>query len=222
MWPQTWSSGWHGPRTEPDLQWIRTVEPSESAISLQDARDQLRVTQPQGNARIQRYIDAAVAAAEDHLGRGLVTQTWQLTLPYFADIIWLPMAAPLQSVTTVKYYDTNGTLQTLATSNYVVDTGSRPGRVLRAANQSWPGLQSGRVAGRVIVTYVVGWTDPALVPESIKQGCRIYIALCDADADGLDPNHDRALQAAQHCWSDRVSVIWPEMGYRPYWASWLP
>lgn len=224
MWPHAWPTA----RQEPDLQWIRTVEPSEPPISLQDARDQLRWTQPQGNARIQRYIDAATAAAEDQLGRGLLTQTWQLTLPWFADILWLPMAAPLQNnaaanpstAPIVQYYDTAGVLQTLATSYYTVDTVSRPGRILRAPNQSWPGVQSGRLGARVIITYVVGWTSAALVPETIKQGCRLYVGLSDADADGLDPNHDRALQAAYNCWTDRVSVIWPDLTRRPYWSSW--
>lgn len=226
MWPI------YGPsprRTEADLQWIRTVEPTEPVLSLQEARDQIRASQPETSARVQRYINAATDAAEEALGRGLLTQTWQLTLPCWYDVLWLPMAAPLQNdpaaaggstAPIVQYYDVNGALQTLATTYYVVDTGSRPGRILRAADQSWPGLQSGRLGGRVLVTYVVGWTSADLIPERIKQGCRLYVGLCDADADGTDPNHERAVHAAANCWSDRVSVIWPEMHPRPYWYAW--
>jgi uncharacterized phiE125 gp8 family phage protein len=215
MWPIPYPG-----RRDPDLQWTRTVEPTQPPISMQDARDQLRVTQPDGANRIQRYIDAATGAAEEYLGRGLLTQTWQLTLSTWYDVIWLPMAAPLQSVTSVKYYDANGVLQTLATSYYTVETVSRPGRIVRAALQSFPGIQSGRIGGCVVITYVVGWTSPDLIPERIKQGCRLYVGLCDADADGTDPNHERALQAASYCWSDRVSVIWPDFSRPPYTSLW--
>src|SRR4051812_2897491 len=94
---------WTDPRSpEGDLQWIRTVDPVEPAISVQETRMQLRVTQPDGNARIQRYIDAATGAAEEYLGRGLITQTWQLTLPTWYDVMWLPMAAPLQNDATAN------------------------------------------------------------------------------------------------------------------------
>jgi hypothetical protein len=52
------------------------------------------------------------------------------------------MAAPLQSVTTVKYYDASGVLQTLASTVYQVDTVSQPGRIVLAPTQIWPTVQA--------------------------------------------------------------------------------
>ncbi len=196
-----------------DLQWSRTVAPAVPAVTLREMKDHARITQAQGDATLQRYINAATDAAEQYLNRGLMTQTWVLTLRWFADVMWLPMAAPLQNgVTTapvVEYYNTAGVLTTLATTEYDVDTVSRPGRILRAANKSWPAIQSGKLGGRVRITYVVGWTDPALIPERIKQGIRLYVSWLDADRDGMDPNGERGRQAAESCWVDQVYTIEP-------------
>jgi uncharacterized phiE125 gp8 family phage protein len=187
-----------------DLQWTRTVAPTAPTITVSDLKDHARITQSNGDSTLRSYIDAATDAAEQYMNRGLVTQTWALTLRWFADVIWLPMAAPLQSVTTVKYYDTTGVLQTLAATEYEVDTVSRPGRILRGANKSWPALQSGKLGGRVVITYVVGWTDPALVPERIKQGIRMYVAAMDCDREGA-----AVPAASEACWNDRVYLIEP-------------
>lgn len=201
-----------------EMQWTRTVAPVIDPVTLQEVKDHARITQSQGDATILRYLKAATEAAEQSMNRGLLTQTWQLTLRWFADVIWLPMAAPLQNdplatggstVPVVQYYDTAGTLQTLATTYYDVDTVSRPGRLLRAANQSWPGLQSGKLGGRVVITYVVGYTTAALVPERIKQGIRLYASWLDSDRDGMDPNGTRGRDAAESCWNDKVYAVEP-------------
>ncbi len=150
------------------------------------------------------YIKASRQTAEEYMGRGLLTQTWKLTLSRFEDVIWLPMAAPLQSVTTVKYYDTAGVLQTLASTVYTVDTVSRPGRLVRAPVQSWPSVQLDRLSNPVEITYVVGWATAEDVPERIKQGIRLHVAYMQYDREGLDERAKYACQAASMCWSDIV------------------
>lgn len=200
---------WPGRHESFDMQWVRTVAPVIDPITLQDVKDHARITQTQGDATTNHYIKAATEAAEQSMNRGLITQTWQLTLRWFADVMWLPMAAPLQTVSTVKYYDVDGVLQTLASTYYEVDTTARPGRILRAANQSWPALQSGKLGGRVVITYVVGYTTAALVPERIKQGIRLYVSCMDSDRDGMDPNGSRGRDAAESCWNDKVYAVEP-------------
>ncbi len=204
-----------------DLQWIRMVAPAVPAVGLREMKDHARISQSNGDATLLRYIGAATDAAEQHMSRGLMTQTWKLTLRWFADVISLPMAAPLQSVSTVQYYDTAGVLQTLAASYYDVDTVGHPGRILRAANQSWPALQSGKLGGRVVITYVVGWTDPSLIPERIKQGIRLYVSWLDADRDGMDPNGQKGREAAESCWADQVFTIEPRQTIYGYGDSCL-
>src|SRR4051812_24311353 len=104
-----------------DPRWRRIVEPVVEPISLREAKDQIRSTQPQADAMLMRYIRAARDAAEQAMNRGLLTQTWELTLNRFADVIWLPQAAPLQNdadatpstAVSVQYYDPYGVLTTL-------------------------------------------------------------------------------------------------------------
>jgi uncharacterized phiE125 gp8 family phage protein len=185
-------------------EWVLLTAPTEEPLSILDAKAQARVTHDEEDSLWQSYISAARAAAEEHMSRGLLTQTWKLILPAFADSIWLPMAAPLQSVTSVKYYDTAGAQQTLSTTVYDVDTTSRPGRIVRKPLQTWPSVQSDRLATRIEITYVVGWTAKELIPERIRQGLRLHVGYLDCDREGLDEYGEQARKAAEACWSDRV------------------
>jgi len=193
-------------RDEIGCTWTLVTGPALSVIDVVEAKQHLRVTDNQNDGPIAQFVAAATEEAEQYMGRGLLTQTWKLQLDWFPTEIPLPMAAPLQTVTSVKYYDENGTQQTLATTYYGTDTVSRPGKVVLKPDQSWPGVQSDRRNGRVEIVYVVGFTDPVLVPERIKQGIRQYVAYLDLDRDGLEIQAAQARQAAERCWSDRV--VW--------------
>ncbi|NIP96558.1 MAG: hypothetical protein GWO24_25240, partial [Akkermansiaceae bacterium] len=82
---------------------------------------------------------AARTLAEQVQGRALITQTWDLTLDgwpakgYFE----LPRA-PLQSITSIKYYDEDDTEATVDSGTYFVDIASEPGRVVLNSGESWP------------------------------------------------------------------------------------
>lgn len=192
--------------------WTRTIGPTEELISEDEAKLHARITGSDSDQLIALYLASAREAAESYMNRGLLTQTWKLLLDGFANIIPLPMAAPLQSVTSVKYYDTAGVQQTLATSYYDTDLISRPGRVVLKVDQSWPAVQSERRNGIVEIVYVVGWTSADLVPERIKQGIRMYCTYLDLDRDGMEIRALEAKQAAERCWDDRISWSAPCWG----------
>jgi uncharacterized phiE125 gp8 family phage protein len=200
------------PHDEIGCSWTLQTGPAMSVVDIVEAKQHLRITDNQNDGPIAQFIAAATEEAEQYMGRGLLTQTWKLVLDWFPNEIPLPMAAPLQSVTSVKYYDEDGTQQTLATSYYDTDTVSRPGRVLLKPDQSWPSVQGDRRNWRVEVVYIVGWTDASLVPERIKQGIRQYVAYLDLDRDGLEVQALAARQAAERCWSDRVVWTPPTWG----------
>jgi len=193
--------------------------PTSEPITLQEAKDQARIVQSQGDAVLYRYIKTAREAAEQYMNRGLLTQTWTLGLHGFFERITLPRAHPLQNdvltAPVITYYDPNGTLQTLNSMTYLVDALSRPGRIGRAPGYSWPSIQVDRNAPVVFITYTIGWTSAALVPERIKQGMRLYISWLDRDRDGSDVGGDLALKRAEDCWNDVLSYIEPcDEGYR--------
>lgn len=212
----------------PRASWSLVTGPIIEPVTLDEVKQHARILYSDDDEVFYRFIGTAREAAEEALQRGLLTQTWQLALDWFYPVMFLPMAAPLQNdplatpstAPIVQYYDTNGTLQTLAPTVYTVDTTSRPGSIVRAANQVWPPVQMDRAASRVLITYVVGWTSADLVPARIKQGIRSYIAYLDADREGLEENQQRAYMAAQNCWLDKVSWIepeqWPMLNYNAW------
>lgn len=77
------------------------------------------------------------------------------------------------SVTSVKYLDGNGTQQTIASSDYLLDVVSVPGRVRLAYGASWPAHREQWDAVRV--RYVVGWAV-ASVPQPIKQALLLLVS----------------------------------------------
>lgn len=189
------------------MSYIRTADPTLEPISVQEAKAQARIEDHASDALIRSYIVAAREEAEQELGYGLFTQTWRYDLHEFHDVIPLPMALKLQSITSVKYYDADGTLQTLSSSYYETDTASRPARLVRAADYSWPSLQADRHVPRVQITYVVGWSSVADIPEKIKQGLRMWVTYLDANRDGMEIQAQQAERAARGCWSDKLYHI---------------
>jgi len=125
---------------------------------------------------LTRFISAARVYCEEYQGRAYITQTWEKALDDFpaADTIQIPIA-PLQSVTSVKYYDTDETESTLSDSYYYVDTYKDPGRIVLQYGYSWPSDVL-RPANGVIIRYVCGYGDNATdVPESIRQAILLLV-----------------------------------------------
>lgn len=155
----------------------RTISspPATEPVSLDDAKAHLRVTDTTDNDYITALITAARVWCERQTKRAFITQTWDVALGAFEqEIILTP--APLQSVSYVKYYDTNGTLQTLSSSVYQVDTTDCVGRIRLAYNQSWPDIRSGLYNG-VQVRYVAGYgSSTSDVPANIKHAIKLMIS----------------------------------------------
>lgn len=159
------------------VSWTRTVAPEQLPVTVAFAKLHSRslVDLADEDPLFDSYIRAATGLAEEYVGRGLFTQTYTLVQDDFCDEMVLPMAAPLQSVTSVQYYDGSGALQTVSPSYYRVDTDSEPGRVVIAPTQTWPVVQ-GRRGQCVVITYVVGWETVESIPEAIKVGILMLAA----------------------------------------------
>ncbi len=187
-------------------EWQLVAGPTTEPITDAFAKLHAGITGTDDDTLITAYVKASRQAAENYLNRGLFTQTWKIQLSEFAEIVWLPMASPLASISSVTYYDTAGALQTLASTYYIADTVSEPGRMLRAPDQAWPSTQSDR-SMPITITYVVGQSTAAAIPEIVKQGILMHVAYLDAHRMG-DPNSDAARRAAEHCWDLAGRTHW--------------
>lgn len=149
-----------------------TVEP----ITLDVAKQHLRVDFSDDDALISALITAAREYCENYTHRAFFTQTWQLSLDYFP--FWSPsgtidtrshasfplydayysqiairLPRPLlTSVQSITYIDTQNQQQTLPAEDYFVDVNSEPGRIVPAATTYWP-YTSMYLPGSVKVTY---------------------------------------------------------------------
>lgn len=187
------------------MNWTRTTAPVLNALSLAELRAQCRIPEDMhdDDGRVQAMGSAAAAAYEQYAHRGLLTQTITARLSDWFLIASLPHAAPLQSVTSVKYRAADGTLTTLASTNYLVDTTSEPGRIVRAPNVAWPALQSDRLDSRVEVVYVVGFTAASEIPADVKHGLLLLVDswYWGRVPEGEIPGGVRALWAPYRVWS---------------------
>jgi uncharacterized phiE125 gp8 family phage protein len=169
------------------VNWIRTVAPSLVSLGVDEARAQCEIPADltDRDDLLQSLIAVGDAACENYTNRGLLSQTWKATTDDWFDELALPMAAPVQSVSSVKYYAPDGTLTTVASSAYLLDSTSEPATLRRAPNMTWPALQSDRKA-LVEVTYIVGWNAAELVPAPLKHGVRLLIAHLFANREAVN------------------------------------
>jgi uncharacterized phiE125 gp8 family phage protein len=138
--------------------------PSSEPLASAAVRAQLRWTSTDEDAFVVgQLIPAARERGENATLRQFGQATWDLFLNAFPtyggrELIELPRP-PLRSVTHIKYYDQNGTLQTWDPANYIVQapTGERCSRgiVTPAYGVVWPDTQD-RI-GAVQIRFVCGY-----------------------------------------------------------------
>ena len=142
--------------------------PESDLVAAYEVRDFLRMSSEDYDDTLLLYAQAATKQAEDYCRRAFITQTWQLMLnsTQVKDIITLPRAAPLQSITSVKVYNDAGTATTESASLYFADTYTEPGRIILYPTASW---RYTRDLNGMLIEYVCGYGDfDTDVPTPIK------------------------------------------------------
>ncbi len=121
------------------------------------------------------FITAARQYCEGYQNRAYITQTWDLFMDEFPESpVKMPLP-PLQSVTSIKYYDKDDTEYTFDAANYQIDAASLKGRIALAYNKSWPAVTLQPVNG-VVVRFIAGYGDAASdVPERIKTAVKLLV-----------------------------------------------
>lgn len=144
----------------------------QTPITLEQAKLHLRIDSTDEDALIDSISLAATEWCELYQNRRYVKRTEVMYLDKFPLIIQ-PQYSPLVSVTSIKYYDSDGTLQTLDSSYYRVDTNSEPGRITEAYGKYWPITRD--MTNAVIITYIAGYSTPSNIPNDITAAIRLMI-----------------------------------------------
>jgi hypothetical protein len=161
----------------PPLGLKLVTPPAVEPVSVATAKEHLRVGYPNDDALIAIYISAARAYCEKYTHRAFFNQTWKRTMDFFPlswgesslnpaartdypFFFWDKLTidiprANLVSVTSITYIDGTGTMQTVPSSAYNVDTTSTPGRIAPSWGNIWPESTT-YIPGSVAITFVAG------------------------------------------------------------------
>lgn len=147
---------------------------AEHPVSAEELKLHAHVDGNDEDESIDIYIAAATRAGQKRSDRQFCTATMRLTLDEFPiatrhnpkAAIYVPRP-PLQSVTSIGYVDSSGTTATLASTDYIVDAASEPGRIMPRYGDTWPTPREQIAA--VTVTYVAGYGAAGAVPGTIRQ-----------------------------------------------------
>jgi uncharacterized phiE125 gp8 family phage protein len=146
---------------------ILITPPATEPLSLDDAKDYLRVAHTDDDALIAALITSARTHVEAQTRRALITQTWRHSRnawPATGRIEVPP--APLQALAAARVYDAEGVAQAIDLESFVVDTISAPGMI---SFPPWSVPGPGAKYGGIELDIVVGYGDAASdVPGPLK------------------------------------------------------
>jgi uncharacterized phiE125 gp8 family phage protein len=163
----------------------RTVNPYCEPVTLDEIKDHLRIEHNNHDSQLLGFIKASRELVEDFTRRALVQQTWKYYLQDWpsGDEFELPFP-PLQSVTHIKYTDSDDDQTTWSADDYEVDTDSEPGRIILAYGKSWPSTTL-HPKNPIEVQFVAGYDDDGdsppdytvNIPEGFKNAMKLDIEI---------------------------------------------
>ncbi len=149
-----------------------SVAATREPLLLHEAKEHIQVEHESDDAYIATLIKASRAVVENYTARALITRT--LIVDFDADEaespITLPLA-PLGSVSSVAYFSTDGTSNSVAATDYYV-VGTDPGRLV-AQNSGW---YRHRLYKSVRVTYTAGYgSSGTSVPDDLMHALKVVL-----------------------------------------------
>lgn len=158
-------------------QYIRTV----AKVITQAGEFSTTIIRLTGISAEDDLLNAIIYAGIEHVqnltGRKLLTQTWEYYLDEFPDdSIKIPFGN-LQSVTSIKYKDSDATETTLTeNTDYLVECNEdQTGNIVVPYGESWPSFTA-YPSKPITIKFVCGWTTAALVPYAIKAALKLICA----------------------------------------------
>jgi uncharacterized phiE125 gp8 family phage protein len=156
--------------------------PAAEPVSVATAKTYLRVDGSDDDALITSLIKAAREKAEELTRRAFITQTWDMSFNEWPSDWRLKVyRPPLQSITSVKYLDSDNVEHTW--TDYTVDIASEPGVIILESLPSASLRRSGAITVRFVAGYGAAGSN---VPERINNAILALVAHWYENRESLD------------------------------------
>lgn len=147
-----------------------TVAATAEPVSLVEAKRHVHAEDfVDDDSQISMLVASARNHVEKYCNTRFATQTITVKCDCFGDMA-RPSEAPVQSVTSIVYIDTDGVTQTLATSVYELRADGLESAISLKYGQTWPTIQPN---SRITLTAVVGYAE---VPPAVKHAILLFLA----------------------------------------------
>jgi len=169
------------------------TRPTQEPITLEQAKKQVEIATSDDNHddHLRDLIQSAREQWEVDTDTACCTQTWRVKAEYFHDGLVLPKR-PVQSITSIQYYDGYNVLQTMSSSIYQLDSAKSQ---LRIQYQQVIPMTLGRFDDWTI-TYVAGYSvDGRYVPGVAKRAMLLHVGY---HFDGNRGDNDKASDMGQY------------------------
>lgn len=165
------------------VQTTTSSKSSDLPVTLSEAKDHLRISTNDLDAEVQAALEAAVEFCEVAVGRSLrVTHTVVQTCETWPAWTWQLSRQPVKAITSLQYYDANGALQTVASSNYRLIANGDAAAFLELDDDFVKPTVDDRLDA-VQVTYTAGYASVATVPALAKHAIKLVLSELFGDLD---------------------------------------
>jgi len=174
------------------MQLVLDTAPDLEPVSLTELAIHLRIDEYDSDSgvELQSIIESAREIVEDCTSRKLITQTWNYYFNAFpSDNFFKIPFGNLQSVTHLKYTDSDGTVITMTVNtDYIVEkNGDQCGRIVLPYGVSWPSFTP-YSSNPINAKFICGWEYDSdgisSIPIKYKQAIKLICGDLYANREG--------------------------------------
>jgi len=156
--------------------------PEFMPISMQIAKKQIKMEDVDADDDlIELQLGSAVEEAEIYLGRSLMKQTWAMYPVQWADKIIVGNHNPVLSITSVKYFDSDGVEQTIPSDQYKLSSASNQAVIQFNALFESPDLEEDNLEP-IVIEMICGYNagnesaQKGAVPKPIRSAILLKLS----------------------------------------------
>lgn len=144
---------------------IRTVAPTELAVDIQAARDNLRVDGDHMDSLITTWVKGITRQLEHDVGQCFMEQTWQVRLPAFPDAAGpIKLPHPAMEIVSVAWSNSTDATVALLVGTLQPNVAAYSSTITPARGMVWPAG-----AADVVITVKCGYgSTPDKTPETAQ------------------------------------------------------